>query len=53
MDVSDEDITKMLEVNSNSQCYRQFGNSICVGVLVAMYRQLGIVGVEKWNKEQQ
>lgn len=51
MDVSDEDSTKILDTVSNSQAYKQAGNSICVGVLVAMYRQLGIVGVEKWNKE--
>ena len=35
MDVSDEDIDKMMAVNSNSQCYKQFGNSIVVNVLVA------------------
>lgn len=40
MDVSDEDITKMLEVNSRSQCYKQFGNSIVVNVLVAIFGQL-------------
>lgn len=40
MDVSDEDITKMLEVNSKSQCYKQFGNSIVVNVLVAIFGQL-------------
>ena len=40
MDVSDEDITKMLEVNSKSQCYKQFGNSIVVNVLVAILGQL-------------
>lgn len=40
MDVSDEDITKMLAVNSASQCYKQFGNSIVVNVLVAIFGQL-------------
>lgn len=45
MGVSDEDITKMLEVNSNSQCYKQFGNSIVVPVMEAMFRNLNIKGV--------
>ena len=40
MDVSDEDITKMLSVNSKSQCFKQFGNSIVVNVLVAILGQL-------------
>lgn len=40
MDVSDEDIDKMFSVNSNSQCYKQFGNSIVVNVLVAIFGQL-------------
>jgi DNA (cytosine-5)-methyltransferase 1 len=42
MDVSDEDITKMESVNSNSQLYKQFGNSIVVGVMVAMFKNLHI-----------
>ena len=42
MDVSDEDITKMEQVNSNSQLYKQFGNSIVVGVMVAMFKNLNI-----------
>ena len=42
MDVSDEDITKMEKVNSNSQLYKQFGNSIVVGVMVAMFQNLNI-----------
>lgn len=40
MGVSDENITKMLKVNSNSQCYKQFGNGIVVDVLVAIFKQL-------------
>lgn len=50
MDVSDEDITKMLSVNSNSQCYKQFGNSIVVNVLVAIFGQL-FEGKENVYKE--
>ena len=42
MDVSDEDITKMEAVNSNSQLYKQFGNSIVVGVMAAMFKNLNV-----------
>ena len=42
MDVTDEDISKMEAVNSNSQLYKQFGNSIVVAVMVAMFRCLNI-----------
>lgn len=42
MDVTDEDISKMEEVNSRSQLYKQFGNSIVVAVMVAMFRNLNI-----------
>lgn len=40
MGVNDEDITAMLEVNSNAQCYKQYGNSIVVPVLEAIFKQL-------------
>lgn len=42
MGVSDEDISKMAAVNSNSQLYKQFGNSIVVDVMVAMFKNLNI-----------
>lgn len=42
MGVSDEDITKMAEVNSNTQLYKQFGNSIVVDVMCAMFKNLNI-----------
>lgn len=42
MGVSDEDISKMAAVNSNTQLYKQFGNSIVVDVMVAMFKKLGI-----------
>lgn len=42
MGVSDEDISKMAAVNSNSQLYKQFGNSIVVDVMCAMFRNLNI-----------
>ena len=49
MGVTDADITKMLSVNSRSQCYKQFGNSIVVPVLMAIFSQLNIEGVKAWN----
>ena len=42
MGVSDEDISKMLAVNSNTQLYKQFGNSIVVDVMCAMFKNLNI-----------
>lgn len=42
MGVADEDITKMEKVNSNSQLYKQFGNSIVVDVMVAIFEKLNI-----------
>lgn len=42
MGVSDEDISKMEAVNSNTQLYKQFGNSIVVDVMCEMFRNLNI-----------
>ena len=42
MGVSDEDISKMAVVNSNTQLYKQFGNSIVVDVMCAMFQNLNI-----------
>lgn len=42
MGVSDDDISKMAAVNSNTQLYKQFGNSIVVDVMCAMFRNLNI-----------
>ena len=50
MDVRDEDIDKMFAVNSKSQCYRQFGNSIVCAVLAAIFSQLNIQGIKPWNE---
>ena len=50
MGVNDTDINKMFSVNSNSQCYKQFGNSIVVPVLMAIFSQLNIAGVKAWNE---
>ena len=49
MGVDDKRIDKMFAVNSNSQCYKQYGNSIVVPVLMAIFSQLNIAGVEPWN----
>lgn len=40
MGVSDEDADKMMAVNSNTQCYKQAGNSIVVDVLAAIFKEL-------------
>ena len=48
--VKDEDSRMMMAVNSNSQCYKQAGNSICVTVLMALFSQLNIKGVPVWNE---
>ena len=50
MAVTDEDADKMLSINSNSQCYKQAGNSIVVSVLEALFRNLNIKGVKTWNE---
>lgn len=42
MAVSDEDIDKILSANSDTQAYKQFGNSIVVDVMCAMFRNLNI-----------
>lgn len=50
MDVSDRDADKMLSINSQTQCYKQAGNSIVVSVLCAVYSQLNIQGIKPWNE---
>lgn len=50
MDVTDEDADKMLSVNSNSQCYKQAGNSIVVACLIGLFSQLHIQGIKTWNE---
>ena len=42
MGVYDEDIDKMAAVNSNTQLYKQFGNSIVADVMCAMFKNLNI-----------
>lgn len=50
MNFSDEDFYKAQKVNSNSQLYKQSGNSIVCGVLCAIFSQLGIQGHKRWNE---
>ena len=49
MGYCDFDIKKILEVNSNTQAYRQFGNAIVKQVMMAIFLQMGIKGLKKWN----
>lgn len=49
MCVSDENISRMKKVNSNSQLYKQFGNSIVVLCMVAMFSNLNIQGLPNWD----
>ena len=50
MDFKDEDFHKAAEVNSNTQLYKQSGNSICRNVLVAIFGMM-IPGKENIYKE--
>ena len=50
MDFSDEDFEKAEKVNSNTQLYKQAGNSIVVNVLIAILGQL-LQGKEDLYKE--
>lgn len=50
MGFSDSDFEKAAEVNSNTQLYKEAGNSIVKDVLMAIFRQMNIRGVEPWNK---
>ena len=50
MDVPEDMADKMLAVNSNTQCYKQAGNSIVVSVLCAIFSQLNIKGIKPWNE---
>lgn len=49
MNFSDEDFHKAEKVNSNSQLYRQAGNSIVVKVLEEIFKQLNITSASKNN----
>lgn len=45
----DEDFEKARSVNCKTQLYKQAGNSIAKNCLIAIFSQLGIEGIQKWN----
>lgn len=49
MSFSDEDFRKAEKVNSNSQLYKQAGNSLVRVVMMAIFSQLNIENVKQWN----
>ena len=52
MAFTDEDFHKAESVNSNTQLYKQAGNSIVVSVLEAIFRQMKIQNIKTWNEIQ-
>lgn len=52
MDFTDEDFHKAESVNSNTQLYKQAGNSIVKSVLEAIFRQMCIQNIPTWNEEK-
>lgn len=53
MGVTDEDIDKMMNVNSKTQLYKQFGNSIVIDVMCAMFLNLDIKRKKGNNENRQ
>ena len=49
MGYTDKDFEKAEKVNSATQLYKQAGNAIVKQVLMAIFSQMGIKGVSKWN----
>ena len=46
-----EDFFKVKQVGiSDCQCYKQSGNSICVPVLEAIFRNMNMKGIDRWDK---
>lgn len=52
MSFTDEDFHKAEAVNSNTQLYKQAGNSIVATVLEAIFRQMQIQNIPTWNEEK-
>lgn len=50
MGFTDADYEKAAQVNSNTQLYKEAGNSIVVPVLMAIFSQLNIQGVKPRNE---
>lgn len=53
MGFTDEDFYKAEEVNSNTQLYKQAGNSIVCNCLEAIFSQMNIKGVTPWNEKRE
>ena len=53
MGFTDEDFKKAEKVNSNTQLYKQAGNSIVCDCLEAIFSQMNIKGVTPWNEKQE
>ena len=49
MGYTDRDFEQAAKVNSNSQLYKQAGNAIVKQVLEAIFLQMNIQGLPKWN----
>ena len=49
MGVHDDEINRMAKINSNTQLYKQFGNSIVVSCLIGIFSQLHIQDHKAWN----
>ena len=50
MGYTDRDFEQAAKVNSNSQLYKQAGNAIVKQVLMAIFLQMNIQGLPKWNE---
>lgn len=50
MNFDDEDFFAAESVNSDTQLFKQAGNSIVVACLCALFSQLNIQGINPWNK---
>lgn len=53
MGFTDEDFYKAEKVNSNTQLYKQAGNSIVCDCLEAIFSQMNIQGVIPWNEKRE
>lgn len=49
MNFTDDDYEKAAAINSQTQLYKQAGNSIIVSCLMGIFSQLNIQGVKSWN----
>lgn len=53
MGYTDKDFEKAAEVNSNTQLYRESGNAIVKQVMMAIFLQMGIKGLKKWEERSE